>query len=68
VVASNWLVDDEAAASLVSTFCGGVAQGDGEGKQIDYAQALHRAKLWVRQQEKWRSPHFWAPMVLVGPQ
>ncbi len=66
VVASNWLVDDEAAASLVSYFCTNIAQA-GKTGEADYAQALHDAKCWVRQQEKWHSPFYWGTFVLVGP-
>jgi CHAT domain-containing protein len=67
VVASNWLVDDEAAASLVSYFCGGLAQAEKAGQPPDYAAALHAAKRWVRQQPKWQSPFYWAPFVMIGP-
>jgi CHAT domain-containing protein len=67
VVASNWLVDDEAAASLVSYFCSGVAKEEKAGTTPDYAQSLHRAKRWVRQQENWSSPYYWGMFVLVGP-
>ncbi len=66
VVASNWLVDDEAAASLISYFCGGVAKGEKTGA-VDYAKSLHNAKRWVRRQEKWESPYYWGTFVLVGP-
>jgi CHAT domain-containing protein len=34
---------------------------------VDYSQALHDAKRWVRNQEKWRSPHYWATFTLIGP-
>jgi CHAT domain-containing protein len=67
VLASNWLVDDEAAASLVSYFCGGVALAEQAGKPPDYAEALQKAKRWVRQQDKWQSPYYWGTFVLVGP-
>jgi tetratricopeptide (TPR) repeat protein len=67
VVASNWLVDDEAAATLVSYFCAGLAQAEKAGKPIDHAAALQQAKRLVRQQEKWKSPYYWASMVLIGP-
>jgi tetratricopeptide (TPR) repeat protein/CHAT domain-containing protein len=67
VVASNWLVDDEAGASLVGVFCGGLARDEKVGKPVDHAAALQEAKRWVRQQEKWKSPYYWASMVLVGP-
>ena len=43
VVASNWLVDDEAAASLVSYFCGCLAAAEKEGRTADYARALLEA-------------------------
>ena len=70
VVASNWLVDDEAAASFVSFFCGGIALGQGKWDSVDYARALRDAKRWIRnnpQHPEWKSPYFWAPFVLVGP-
>jgi CHAT domain-containing protein/Tfp pilus assembly protein PilF len=73
VVASNWLVDDEAAASLVYFFCSKVAQQDksvqtgANADAVDYAQALHDAKVWVRSQQKWHSPYYWATFTLIGP-
>ena len=67
VVATNWLVNDEAAASLVSYFCGGIAQAEANGDTPDYAKCLHEAKRFIRKQEKWKSPYYWAPFVLVGP-
>ena len=67
VVASDWLVDDEAAASLVSRYCGGLAQAEKAGKTADYAASLQEAKRWVRKQDKWQSPYYWASLVLVGP-
>ena len=42
VVASNWLVDDEAAASLISYFCAGIAKARSHGEAADHATALHR--------------------------
>jgi CHAT domain-containing protein len=67
VVASNWLVDDEAAANLISVFCTFVARAEKEGEPVDYAESLHKAKRWVRNQEKWSSPYYWGTFVLVGP-
>jgi CHAT domain-containing protein/tetratricopeptide (TPR) repeat protein len=64
VVASNWLVDDEAAATLVSVFCSGLAKG---GAAPDYARSLQAAKRWVRRQPKWRSPYYWASLEMLGP-
>jgi CHAT domain-containing protein/tetratricopeptide (TPR) repeat protein len=67
VVASNWYVDDQAAASLMSYFAGGIALATGRGEPANYAVNLHTAKKWVRKQEKWSSPYYWATFVLVGP-
>ena len=68
VVASNWYVDDQAAASLVSYFSGGIAAAERHGAVPNYAKSLHAAKKWVRQQKGWSSPYYWATFVLVGPQ
>ncbi len=67
VVASNWLVDDEAAATLVSYYCSGLAQSEKAGNTPDYAQALQTAKRLVRQNKKWEHPYYWAMFELVGP-
>lgn len=66
VIASNWLVDDEAGASLISVFCSSVVKGK-QSDQLDYAAGLQAAKRWVRGHEKWKSPYFWGTFVLVGP-
>ena len=68
VVASNWLVDDEAAASLVSYFCGGIANGIARKRRVDVAESLHTAKRWLRSQDKWKSPYYWGTFVMVGPE
>ncbi len=72
VVASQWLLDDEAAASMVSYFCSIVAKTEATDEKADYAKALHRAKRWLRSVKSnkcdWTSPYYWAPMVLIGPQ
>lgn len=65
VVASNWVVDDEAGASLISYFCSEVAR---QQPASDYAAALRSAKRWVRRQAKWQSPYYWGTFVLIGPQ
>lgn len=67
VVASNWLVDDKAAASLISYFAGGIAKEYGKQNPVDYARCLREAKRWVREQEQWKSPYYWGTFVLVGP-
>ena len=67
VVASNWLVDDEAAANLVYAFSTKIAQQKKSNDAIDYAQALRDAKLWARKQDKWQRPYYWATFTLIGP-
>jgi CHAT domain-containing protein/Tfp pilus assembly protein PilF len=69
VVASNWLVDDEAAPNFVSYFTSIIAKAEKEGKTPDYAQAVHDAKLFLRrhQNKKWHNPYYWGTFVLVGP-
>jgi uncharacterized protein (TIGR03067 family) len=67
VVATSWLVDDEAAASLVSYFFSVVARAEKQHDTLDYAKTLHDAKRWVRQQEKWQHPYYWGNFVLLGP-
>lgn len=66
VIASNWLVDDEAGASLVSVFCSELVK-EKPDVSLDYASKLQAAKRWVRKQEKWQSPYYWGTFVLVGP-
>ena len=60
-------IDDEAAASLISYFCSILAKAEKQGKTPDYAEALHKAKRWVRSQARWKSPYYWGGFVLVGP-
>jgi CHAT domain-containing protein/tetratricopeptide (TPR) repeat protein len=68
VVASNWLVDDEAGASLISVFCSALAKQTTDKQATDYADALQKARRYVRKQEKWQSPYYWAGFVLLGPE
>jgi CHAT domain-containing protein/uncharacterized protein HemY len=65
VVATNWLVDDEAAASLVSVLCESLSGHGGDGP-VAYAEHLQKAKRWVRGQEKWASPYYWGAFELIG--
>jgi CHAT domain-containing protein len=65
VVASNWIVDDKAGASLISYFCGALVKQP--KADTDYAKALQSAKRWVRDQADWTHPYYWATFVLIGP-
>jgi len=66
VVASNWLVDDEATAHLASHYCSTLAQAK-PGQSPDYAAALQQSKRYLRNQKKWSAPYYWASFVLIGP-
>jgi CHAT domain-containing protein len=64
VVASHWSVDDDSTAELMGTFFDEIMT---RGKKpLSYAQALQQARLRLRRTEKWESPYFWAPFVLIG--
>lgn len=66
VIASNWLVDDEAAANLIGRFSAELAESQKHSEQPDYATILQAAKKSVREQARWRSPYYWSSLVLVG--
>jgi CHAT domain-containing protein/tetratricopeptide (TPR) repeat protein len=62
-VCSHWNVDDASTAELIGGFFERVAAS----KSVEYAKALHDARLAVRAQSQWASPYYWAPFVLIGP-
>jgi CHAT domain-containing protein len=61
VVASLWLVDDEATALLMSSFYRNMLRG-----KLSPAAALRAAQNELRQQKDWQSPKYWAGFVLQG--
>lgn len=67
VIASDWLVDDQAAATLIGHLCDGLAESQAKGLPLDVAAQLQAAKRAVRATSKWNNPHFWGSFVLVGP-
>lgn len=67
VVATNWVVDDEASATLVNFLAQFVATTQKNNNGMSYAQALQKARQAIRKDGRWRSPFYWAPFVLVGP-
>ena len=68
VVASDWLVNDAAAAATIGYFCSLLARAEKGAGPLDYALALQKAKRWAKQRGEWKAPYYWAPFVLVGPQ
>jgi CHAT domain-containing protein len=67
VVASHWSVDDESTSALMATFLAEVTAAAKSGQRPQYALALHKARLQIRNQARWEAPYFWAPFVLLGP-
>jgi CHAT domain-containing protein len=67
VVASHWSVDDRSTAELMGAFFAEVTAAAEKGRPASYARALQRARLKLRNDEKWSSPFYWAPFVLIGP-
>ena len=61
VVASLWKVDDEATAALMARFYEGMFV-----KGLRPAAALREAQLWMRSNERWRAPYFWAGFIMQG--
>ena len=67
VVSSHWSVSDKATAPLIGGFMRNVARDLRSGEAVDYATALHAAKLRLRNEPQTAAPYFWAPFVLIGP-
>ena len=61
VVASLWRVDDEATAELMSRFYEGVLT-----RRERPAAALRAAQIWMRRQNLWKAPYYWAGFTLQG--
>lgn len=71
VVASNWLVDDKSAPSLMTYFYSILANAEAKGEKPNYAEAIWRAKRWVRNHPdhpEWKRPYYGGTFVSVGPQ
>ena len=67
VIASNWLVDDEAASELFASFATDLADGYSKQTPVNHAAALQGAKRRIRQHARWSSPYYWAAFVMIGP-
>jgi CHAT domain-containing protein len=60
VIVSLWKVDDQATAALMAKFYEGFKKG------VPAARALRDAQAYVRAQEKWKHPFYWAAWALWG--
>ena len=70
VVASNWVVDDRAGATLISYFSSLLSRAGKDAAARDYATSLHDAKKLIRNDDdndNWSHPFYWSSLVLVGP-
>ena len=67
VIASDWVVDDEAGATLVSYLSSYQAQSPKAGESQSTATALWKAKQQLRRNPKWQHPFYWSSLVLIGP-
>ncbi len=61
VVVSLWSVDDRATAELMTKFYTGMLK-----KGLKPAAALRAAQIEVWNQDKWKSPYYWAAFGLQG--
>ena len=58
-------MDDDATHALMTKFYEGWNPKDGS-KPLGTAEALKAAQDYVKSQEKWKHPYFWAAWVLWG--
>ena len=65
VICSLWKVDDEATRALMVKFYALWNPKDGS-KPMGPAAALRAAQEFVKSQEKWKHPYYWAAWVLWG--
>lgn len=61
LLVSQWSVDDEATAALMSEFYKELLQ-----EKLGPAEALRRAQVKISSIEKWKSPYYWAAFQLQG--
>ena len=61
VASTLWRVDDEATAELMKRFYANMLQ-----KSMTPASALREAQNTIRQDPRWKSPHYWAAFTLQG--
>ena len=65
VICSLWRVDDDATRALMTKFYELWNPKDGTSG-LTASEALRQAQAFVRKQEKWKHPKYWAAWVLWG--
>ncbi len=61
LLVSLWNVNYRSTAELMTRFYRGLLEED-----LPPPEALRAAQLWMRRQERWRAPCYWASFVLQG--
>lgn len=62
IIVSFWSVADESTAQLMTLFYKAMLEDPGH----HYSKSLQKAKLELMKSEKFKSPYYWAPFVLIG--
>ncbi len=62
IVVSFWSVADESTAELMTEFYKTLLQNKNE----NFSQALRQAKLHLIGNQKFSTPYYWAPFILIG--
>jgi CHAT domain-containing protein/uncharacterized protein HemY len=62
IIVSFWSVADESTAQLMTEFYRQMLEQTGS----NYSQNLRNAKLALMRTDKYKSPYYWAPFVLIG--
>lgn len=60
-LATLWRVNDESTAAFMVKFYSELANSE-----VSKSEALRRAQISILKQNRYRTPYFWAPFVLVG--
>ena len=62
VIVSFWSVADQSTESLMKTFYRHVLNTPSQ----NFSHSLRDAKLYLINEDKYSSPHYWAPFILIG--
>ncbi|MBI1767500.1 MAG: CHAT domain-containing protein, partial [Bacteroidetes bacterium] len=62
IIVSFWKVSDESTAELMISFYKHLIENDNQS----FSEAIRQAKIDIIKTEKYSSPYYWAPFVLIG--
>ena len=62
VIVSFWSVADQSTESLMKKFYRQVLDAPSQ----NFSRSLREAKLYLISEDKYSSPHYWAPFILIG--